>query len=291
MTKTILITGATSGIGRATALRLAASGHRVVATGRNREALASLRREAGDADLQVLRLDVTNRDEIAEAAKEVDALTDGAGVDVLINNAGYGVVAPVAELPESELRALYETNVFGLMAVTQAFVPAMQRRRAGTVINISSVGGRLTLPFLGSYNSTKYAIESLSDALRAELRSFGVNVVIVEPGLINTNFTPRSTTQVERFADASSNYADALQNLDSVVARTEAMGVPPERIAQVIDRIVASRRPRSRYVAPFSAWLSLALARVVPTRWLDAVLWRATQLGASSRKSLAPVAR
>ena len=291
VTKTVLITGATSGIGRATALHLARQGHRVLATGRNEAALQSLRL-APPGQIETLSLDVTDRGQLADVLDQVDALTDGKGIDVLVNNAGFGVFAPTSEVSETDLRAQYETNVFGLLAVTQAFIPLMQRAGSGTIINVSSVGGRLTLPFLGSYNSTKYAVESLSDALRVELKPFGIRVAVVEPGLINTNFTPRSTAEIERFRGADSKYADALANIEPVIARTgggggEAMGVPPERIAKTIARIVKARRPRARYVAPFSAWLSLQLARVLPTSWLDALLWSATRLGGSS-KALQP---
>ncbi len=284
--KTILITGATSGIGRATALRLSDVGHRVIATGRNRDALKTLSADAASPNLHTIRLDVTDRGELAEVASTVDTLTGGAGLDVLINNAGFGIVGPSSELTEVELRTQFETNVFGLMAVTQAFVGKMRSRGQGTIINVSSVGGRLTLPFLGGYNATKYAVESLSDALRRELHAFGVNVVIVEPGLINTNFTPRSTAEVARWSN--SPYAGSFAHAQQLIRQSEAMGVPPERIAKVIARIVAARRPRARYVAPFSAWLSLALARVVPTALLDAVMRRLARLG---RRDVAPQLR
>lgn len=288
VTKTVLITGATSGIGRATALHLASQGHRVFATGRNEAALQSLRLAAEPGSIETLTLDVTDRGQLADVLERVEALTDGKGIDVLVNNAGFGVFAPTSEVNETDLRAQYETNVFGLLAVTQAFVPLMHKAGSGTIINVSSVGGRLTLPFLGSYNSTKHAVESLSDALRMELKSFGIRVVVVEPGLINTNFTPRSTAEIERFRGDDSKYADALANIEPIIARTEAMGVPPERIAKTIARVVKSRRPRARYVAPFSAWLSLQLARVLPTSWLDALLWSATRFGGRSQKALQP---
>jgi short-subunit dehydrogenase len=284
--KTILITGATSGIGRVTALQLAAAGHRVIATGRNATALADLQREAASDRFHTLTLDVTDREQLRDVVASVDTITDGHGLDVLVNNAGFGIVGPSSELGDADLRAQFETNVFGLMAVTRAFVGAMRERGSGTIINVSSVGGRMTLPFLGGYNATKYAVESLSDALRRELHAFGVHVVLVEPGIINTNFTPRSTAAVDRWV--GSPYAGAFAQFEETIRRTEAIGVPADRIAHVIRRIVDSRRPRARYVAPFSARLTLALVALLPTALLDAVLRRIARLRATDLRALPP---
>src|SRR5688572_2228340 len=156
---TILVTGSTSGIGKHAALHLARRGHTVIATGRNEGALAKLAGEAPGLSLSTVRLDVTDARSIAEAAKEVDRLTGGRGVDVLVNNAGYGLAAPVVELRDEDVRAQFETNVFGLIAVTRAFVPAMIARKRGRVINIGSIGGRITFPMFGAYHATKYAVE------------------------------------------------------------------------------------------------------------------------------------
>src|SRR5215831_14526588 len=170
--KTVFITGATAGIGRTTALHLTAQGHHVIASGRKRAELDKLEAEGrGLAGvLDVVSLDVTQPASIAAAVEAVARLTDDRGPDVLINNAGFGVLGPTSEISDAEMRRQYETNVFGLMNVTRAFLPAMRARRAGRIINVSSMGGRITLPYFGVYNSTKYAVESLSDALRYELR-------------------------------------------------------------------------------------------------------------------------
>ncbi|MCB0905450.1 MAG: SDR family NAD(P)-dependent oxidoreductase, partial [Actinobacteria bacterium] len=172
----VLLTGATAGIGRTTALYLAGQGHHVIATGRRVAQLEALRAEAVakqlPGKLDVTPLDVTSLESIDRAVVEVNRLTAGYGVDVLINNAGFGLLGPMSEIGDAELRRQFDTNVFGLMAVTRAFLPAMQARRAGKLINVSSVGGRITLPYFGAYNGTKYAVESFSDALRYELRPF-----------------------------------------------------------------------------------------------------------------------
>jgi len=205
--QTILITGATSGIGRHAALFLAKRGHRVFASGRNQAALAALKATLDGASIETVALDVTDAASIARAQQEIAARTGGRGVDVLVNNAGFGILGPTELITEADMRAQYETNVFGLMAVTRAFLPEMRARRRGRIINVSSLGGRHTLPFFGVYNSTKYAVESLSDALRIELGPFGVGVVLIEPGAIETEFTPRSLDGAAKYRRADSPYA------------------------------------------------------------------------------------
>jgi NAD(P)-dependent dehydrogenase (short-subunit alcohol dehydrogenase family) len=204
MSKIVLITGSTAGIGRTTALFLASAGHHVIATGRKPAELAKVKQEAGAGTnagkIDTLVLDVTSQASIAAAVLEVDRLTGGRGLDVLVNNAGFGVLGPTSEIDDTEMRRQYETNVFGLMNVTRAFLPKMRERRAGRIINVSSVGGRVTLPFFGVYNSTKYAVESLSDALRYELRPFGIDVVLIEPGVIRTNFEATAVSNMEAFS-------------------------------------------------------------------------------------------
>jgi short-subunit dehydrogenase len=281
--QTILITGATSGIGRHAALYLARKGHRVLATGRNEKALAELRAEGEGTGLDTLRLDVTSADSIAAARAEVDRKTDGRGVDVLVNNAGYGVAGPTEEISDADLRAQYDTNVFGLMAVTRAFLPQMRARGAGRVINVSSVGGIVTLPFFGVYNSTKYAVESLSDALRVELAPFGVRVVLIEPGVIRTNFGERSMAEVAKYRRPESPWAAALERADDIKKQSDRLAADPEVIARAMERAIRARRPRARYMAPASARLMVGFLRRLPTRWVDAVLGRFTGL---TRKGL-----
>lgn len=268
---TILITGCTSGIGRHAALHLANRGHRVFATGRNAAALAALKAEA-PANLETLTLDVTSAESIALAKEAVDAKTGGAGVDVLVNNAGYGLLGPTEMISDAEMRAQYETNVFGLMAVTRAFLPSMHARGEGRIINVSSIGGLMTLPFFGVYNSTKYAVESLSDALRLELLPFGIHVSLIEPGVIGTGFTDRSMQEIARFRHPDSPYAPILARADEMRKVSDRSAVGPACISNAIERAVESRRPRARYLAPFRAVLMMAFVRRMPTRWADFVM-------------------
>jgi NAD(P)-dependent dehydrogenase (short-subunit alcohol dehydrogenase family) len=277
---TILITGATAGIGRHAAIHLSARGHRVIATGRNEQILAQLK--AAHPAIETLRLDVTSADSIAAAREAVDALTGGRGVDVLVNNAGYGLVGPMEEISDADLRAQFETNVFGLVAVTRAFVPGMRARGFGRVINISSVGGRMVFPFFGAYNATKFAVEAMSDAMRMELRAFGIHVVLVEPGVIKTEFADRSMSFVDRYRRPDSPYAAVLARADKIKETSDRQAVGPEVISRAIERAATARSPRARYVAPFRARLMLRAVHMMPTRMLDWVF--RTAIGLTRRR-------
>jgi NAD(P)-dependent dehydrogenase (short-subunit alcohol dehydrogenase family) len=277
---TILITGATSGIGRHAALHLARAGHRVLASGRNDQALRSLKAEASALDLEVLLLDVTDRSSLRSALSEIMRLTEGRGVDALINNAGYGEMAPVLEMREGDVRAMYETNVFGLLAVTQAIVPSMIARGSGRIVNVSSVGGRLTLPLFGAYNSTKYAVESLSDALRVELRPFGIEVVLIEPAAIKTEFMNTSVRKVGSYSRADSPYAAIYARIGEIQRQTARTAAEPIVVSRAIERALSVRVPRPRYVAPFSGRFVVAMATWLPARVLDWILSRLFGLAA-----------
>jgi short-subunit dehydrogenase len=274
---TILITGCTSGIGRHAALHLASLGHRVFATGRNAAVLAELKASA-PSTLETLTLDVTSAESIANAKGAVDALTGGAGVDVLVNNAGYGLLGPTEMISDAEMRAQYETNVFGLMAVTRAFLPAMHARGSGRIVNVSSLGGLVTLPFFGVYNSTKYAVESLSDALRLELAPFGIQVSLIEPGVIDTGFTDRSMQEIARFRRPDSPYAPVLDRADELRKMADLSAVGPACISRAITHAATARRSRARYLAPFRAVLTAAIMRRLPTRLADFILRQALGL-------------
>jgi NAD(P)-dependent dehydrogenase (short-subunit alcohol dehydrogenase family) len=223
----------------------------------------------------VVSLDVTDRASLAQAVAEVARLTDGRGVDVLVNNAGYGEMAPMLEVREADVRAMYETNVFGLLAVTQAFLPDMVARGTGRIVNVSSVGGRATVPLFGAYNSTKYAIESLSDAMRIELRPLGIHVAIIEPSGTKTEFANTSVRKVSTYRRADSPYAALYDRIDEIKAQAERIAADPLVISRIIERTVSARAPRARYVAPFNGRVILALAAWLPTRVFDWILARA----------------
>lgn len=285
--KTILITGATAGIGRHAALELVRRGHHVIATGRRENALANLREEARKqgltGKLDVIRLDVTKEDSVENARALVHTLTDGHGIDVLVNNAGYGQMGPLETVTDADLRKQYETNVFGLMSMTRAFVPQMRERGDGRVINVGSIGGRITFPLMGAYNSTKYAVESLSDALRVELAPFGIAVSIVEPGPIKTEFNDVAMETINRESVDGSVYAPVLATAAAFKRKFEANSAGPEVTTNAIAHAALARRPRVRYVVPFSASIMLAILGWMPTRLVDA-LFRA--VSGLNRKNL-----
>ena len=294
MSKIVLITGATVGIGRTTALHLASQGHHVIATGRKPAELAKLAQEftaargaaiaktgVGTGRLDTLLLDVTSADSIVSAVAEVEKLTGGRGLDVLVNNAGFGILGPTSEIDDAEMRRQYETNVFGLMNVTRAFLPKMVERRSGRIVNVSSVGGRLTLPYFGVYNSTKYAVESLSDAMRYELRPFGIDVTMIEPGVIRTNFEATAVSGMAAFNSGA--YAPAMAKYEQMSKTADRFASNPIVIAKAIARAVNARRPAARYVAPWSTNLALFMQTVLPTRVWD---WAMRKVGFLTPKTL-----
>ena len=272
----ILVTGATAGIGKAAALHLQKKGHRVIGTGRNEKALAELRA----AGLDAVAMDVTSQASIDSAREVVDRLTNGHGVDVLVNNAGYGLVGPLEMLSDADVRAQFDTNVFGLLAVTRAFLPAMRARRSGRIVNVSSVGGRMTFPLGGAYHATKYAVEAMSDALRMELAGFGIKVSVIEPGYIKSEFTATSMSYVQKYgADPSSPYHEVLAKVASAGAGAEQrLAVGPQSVCRAIESASVSRFPRARYVAPFYNAMGPILMSLVPTFLTDWVFGRLTGL-------------
>ncbi|MDX2092669.1 MAG: SDR family oxidoreductase [Kofleriaceae bacterium] len=278
--KTVLITGATAGIGRVTALHLAKRGHHVIATGRKSAELAKLKTEAVGLHLDTLLLDVTSAASITSAVAATNVLTGGRPLDVLVNNAGFGVLGPTAEIDDAEMRRQYETNVFGLMNVTRAFLPQMRAHHRGRIINVSSIGGRITLPYFGVYNSTKYALESLSNALRYELKPFGIDVALIEPGVIRTNFEATAVGDLRKFA--STPYAPAMAKYEELSRMADQLASDPIVIAKAITRAAEARRPSARYVAPASTRLMLLMSAVLPTRVWDWAMRKVARLDAKT---------
>ena len=264
----ILVTGATSGIGLDAAKAFAARGHRVFAAGRNRAALDAL---AQDHGMLPVPLDVTSRESIDAAFELVMQATGGRGVDVLVNSAGYATAGPIVELDEGALREQFETNVFGLVAVTKRFVGPMLERRAGRVVNVGSVSGRVPAPMLGAYHATKYALEALNDAMRMEMKAFGVDVVLVEPGTIRTSFATRTVAEAEAARASGSRWAPVYANIESFEERFAALAASTEHTTRALLHAALAARPCSRYVAPRRFWAVIALFQLVPTRVLDAL--------------------
>ena len=245
MSKVVLITGCSTGIGRDLAQRLDQSGYTVVATARRVETLANL-----PAALK-LPLDVTRPESIQQA---VDCIIQRFGcIDVLVNNAGYAVRGAVEEVPVEQAQEVFDANVFGVMRMIQAVVPHMRRQHSGRIINISSVVGKLVTPANGVYSSSKFALEGLSDALRLELEPFGIQVVVVEPGSIKTQF--HSTVEAngqEIFSNPASPYKPLYEQYQKVTAEMRQQEPGPEVVSRVVQQAIETSRPKARYVAGFS---------------------------------------
>jgi short-subunit dehydrogenase len=276
-TEPVLITGCSSGIGRAAAVSLHDAGLRVYATARRVDTLADL----ASRGIATLALDVTEETSMAEAVAAVEA--DAGAVGTLINNAGYGLYGPVEQVPMAEVRRQLETNFFGLVRLTQLVLPGMRRRRGGRILNVSSMGGRATLPGGAFYHASKYAVEAFSDALRMEVAQFGIEVVLIEPGPVKTPWTDTAAGSLGDAVSGPDADADPYAAYKAAVGvsfgRTTSgfvsrLGSDAQDIAKVITRAVTARRPRTRYLINPVAKSVVTLNRLLPGRAYDAVIRR-----------------
>ncbi len=268
--RAVVVSGASKGIGRACVAELARRGYHVFAGVRSSTDGAALRDEAGD-HVTPLTLDVTREADVARAADTVRDAVAARGVWGLVNNAGIVVAGPLEFLPGDALRDQFEVNVFGTLALTRALLPLLRAAR-GRVVNVSSVNGRLASPFSGAYAGSKFALEGLSDALRLELAPAGVAVVVVQPGAIATAIwetsRQRAMNLLPRYpADAWTHYGSVLDRLQDI--RVPPRAAPAERVARVVARALAARRPRTRYHVGWDARAGVLLARLLPGRALD----------------------
>lgn len=270
MTAPALVTGCSSGIGRATALALARTGRPTYATARRPETLDAL----AAAGCHVLALDVTDESSVTAAVGEIERTAGSVGV--LVNNAGYGEYGPVEEVPIDAVRRQFETNVFGLLRLTQLVLPGMRARGSGRVVNVSSMGGRMTLPGGGVYHASKYAVEALSDALRFETRGFGIAVTLVEPGPVHTGFGAYATAAPEGGGPyAHFRRGVAARNAMTYGNPSAAGASTADDVARVIARAVSSARPRARYPVGATGRVLVWSHHLLPTRAWDIVLRRA----------------
>lgn len=265
----ILVTGCSSGIGAATADLLVKAGHTVYATARRPESLSEL--EAAGA--RVLALDVTSQESMTAAVKAVEA--EHGRVGVLVNNAGYGEYGTIEETDLDKVRQMFETNVFGLARLTQLVLPAMRHARLGRIVNIGSMGGRITFPVGGYYHASKYAVEAITDALRNEVRPFGIKVSLIEPGLIRTGFEKVALTSEAAAARESSPYAALLAASAGTTTGGYAnpvMATGPESVAAVVLKAVEARAPRSRYIVTPAARAMIAARTIGGDRVWDGIV-------------------
>jgi len=264
----VLITGCSTGIGRATAERLAGSGLTVYATARKLDSIEDLK----SSGCRTLALDVTDEESMRAGVAAVEEAEGSVGA--LVNNAGYSQSGAVETIPMDELRRQFETNVFGLVRMCQLVLPGMRKAGRGRIVNVSSMGGKLVFPGGGAYHGTKFAVEAISDAMRFEVRGFGVHVSIIEPGLIRTSFGETAVGSVPHedgpYADFNTAVAaNTAQVYDGPLAK---LGAGPDAVAKAIEKAITSRRPRTRYPVTASARFFMVQHAVLPDRAWDRVV-------------------
>lgn len=259
MSKVVLITGCSTGIGRDLAQRLAQAGYQVAATARNLESLQGL-----EVELK-LALDVASAESINQA---VDSVLQRYGrIDVLVNNAGYAQCGAVEEVSDAQVQQMFDVNVFGALRMIRAVVPHMRQQKSGRIINISSIAGKLVTPVNGTYSATKFALEALSDALRLELAPFGIQVVVVEPGAIKTNFDRTVQAHAGQIFDNSvSPYGRLYQKYQQVSNAMRQGEAGPEAVSKVVQHALETARPKARYLAGLALPTKLVV-RLGDTLW------------------------
>ncbi len=261
----VLVTGASTGIGKTTALQLARKGWKVYAGVRSTSAGDALTAEAGGADLTPLIIDVTDPATCAAAMEAV-----GGSLDALINNAGIAVGGPVEAVALERLRMQLEVNVIGQVAMTQAALPALRAAR-GRIVFISSIGGRVAAPFLSPYNASKYAVEAIADALRAEVLPWGIEVAVINPGSVATPIWDKATDQLAEMDSSLSPehrelYGDSMAAYDKLIGRVARAAVPPEKVADKVEAALTDRRPRPNTLVGLDARIQLVAGKALPKR-------------------------
>lgn len=269
--KVALITGASSGIGEATALKLKSMGFEVFAAARRTEKMEHLKTEG----IRVLALDVTQDYSMQLAVKQIQA--EFGVIDVLVNNAGYGSYGALEDISLEEARAQFEVNVFGAARLTQLVLPNMRSQRSGTIINISSMGGKIHTPLGAWYHGTKFALEAISDCLRMELEPFGINVVVVEPGGIKSEWADIAAEKLLKTSGNGPYATQAMPMANSMISEiSKKRQSPPQVIADTIAKAVSVKKPKTRYVAGFGAKPMLFLKAILSDRAFDGFMRMAT---------------
>lgn len=269
--KNILITGVSSGIGYATTTALLDKGYRVFGSVRRQEDADRLQEELGDGFVPLL-FDVTDSKAVGTAVTQVSDASGDEGLYALINNAGIVIPGPLKYTPLQEFREHFEVNLFGLLDVTQQFLPLLGGELEspfppGRIINISSTSGKVAYPFMGAYASTKHALEALSDSLRREMMLYGIDVILIEPGTTNTPIKHKFADRIRRYKET--DYGPMFAGLEKQLAERETTGLPVEKVVDVIVEAVESEHPKTRYPIPRKWLTSWILPRFLPDRWLD----------------------
>ena len=272
MDKTAFVTGASAGIGEATARALLAAGYRVFAGARRLDRMAGL----AAAGATLLKLDLTDDVSIVAAVNTIK--NEARRIDVLVNNAGYGSYGALEDVPVDEGRRQFEVNAFGLARLCQLVLPMMRAQRSGKIVNVTSIGGKIWEPLGAWYHATKFAVEGLSDCLRVEVAPFGVDVIVIEPGAIRTEWAGIARDGLLQMSGGSA-YAELAKRHARMLATadTSSLASPPEVVARTIVRAVTARRPKTRYATGGGARTILFLRKILPDRMFDRLIWRVTQ--------------
>ncbi len=277
----IVITGASTGIGRACAVYLDALGYTVYA-GVRRDTDGDALRAAASPRLTPVRIDVTDADSIAAARAVVEAAAAGRGIRGLVNNAGVGVGGPMEFVPIPDLRRQLEINTIGQVAVTQAFLPMLRQAR-GRIVMMGSIAGRLATPFVGPYSASKFALEAITDAFRVELKPWGINIAIVEPGAIATPIWDKAKVTTQQVSadlppEGHALYGEAIATLTAFTEDAAKRAVPAERVAKAVAHALLSKRPKTRYLVGGDAHVQAVVATMVPDRIADRLVSRLLKL-------------
>src|SRR5262245_5771974 len=286
--KVIIITGASAGIGAATARSLAREGASVVLSARRYERLEELKNEIEQAggNAMIVPGDITSPQDRAWLVSET--IREYGRIDGLVNNAGFGQRGPIEMVPVENIRRNFETNLFSLIALTQLVLPIMRKQRSGRIVNISSVAGRVARPVSSVYDATKHALEAVSDGLRGELAPFGIQVVVIQPGFIITEFLEVANDTSRSILDNPGPYAVWFANFDASAKRARKMAGTPDDIAILVLRALSAKRTRIRYAAPGHAKVALVLKRILPERIFD---WALSRLSGITPEKLEAAAR
>lgn len=265
--RSALVTGASSGIGYETTLALLAEGAVVYAAARRIDRMETLKEKGA----RLVALDVTEDASMIAAVEKIQAETDG--IDILVNNAGYGSYGAIEDVPIDEAKRQFDVNVFGLARLTQLVLPGMRKRNRGSIVNISSMGGRMYTPFGGWYHATKYAVEALSDCMRLEAKPFGIDVILVEPGGIKTDWGMIAAENLRKTSSEGAYSAQAGKAADNLAKMySGSLLTPPQAIAKAILRGVTARRPKTRYLVGFMAKPAVFLRIILGDRAFDRII-------------------
>ena len=275
MHQSVLITGASSGIGEECAVFLAHKGFRVFAAARRIDKLNELT-AVGGRKITPLQLDVTDAASIDNVMARIKE--EGVTLYGLVNNAGASAMGPSEKLPLGEWRALFETNIFGLVAMTQAVLPQMRAAGRGRIVNVGSLTGRIASPFQGAYSASKHAVEGLSDSLRRELVPYGVKVSVIRPGAINTPFGAHEVEMLEPY-ETDEPYGDQVKAYKAWFSRQHPAAPSPVVVAEAVHHALTAEHPHSRYTAPFKMTYALALRNLLPSALTDRILERVNGTG------------